>query len=38
VLAVGGFLGIADKLIVLPYLQLKTVDRKIVMPGRPRTP
>jgi sporulation protein YlmC with PRC-barrel domain len=33
VLAVGGFLGIGDKLVVLPYQQLKTMDRKIVMPG-----
>jgi len=33
VLAVGGFLGIGDKLVVLPYEQLKTLDRKIVMPG-----
>jgi hypothetical protein len=30
-LAVGGFLGIGDKLVVLPYAQLKTMDRKIVM-------
>ena len=33
VLAVGGFLGIGDKLVVLPYQQLKTMDRKIMMPG-----
>ena len=33
VLAVGGFLGIGDKLVVLPYAQLKTMDRKIVMSG-----
>jgi sporulation protein YlmC with PRC-barrel domain len=33
VLAVGGFLGIGDKLVVLPYEQMKTMDRKIVMPG-----
>lgn len=33
VLSVGGFLGIGDKLVVLPYAQLKTMDRKIVMPG-----
>lgn len=33
VLAVGGFLGIGDKLVVLPYDQLKTMDRKIVLPG-----
>lgn len=33
VLSVGGFLGIATKLVVLPYQQRKTMDRKIVMPG-----
>lgn len=33
VLSVGGFLGIGEKLVVLPYEQLKTMDRKIVMPG-----
>jgi hypothetical protein len=33
VLSVGGFLGIGKKLVVLPYQQLKTMDRKIVMPG-----
>ena len=33
VLSVGGFLGIGEKLVVLPYDQLKTMDRKIVMPG-----
>jgi sporulation protein YlmC with PRC-barrel domain len=33
VLSVGGFLGIGDKLVVLPYEQLKAMDRKIVMPG-----
>lgn len=33
VLAVGGFLGIGDRLVVLPYEQLKAMDRKIVMPG-----
>jgi len=33
VLAVGGFLGIGDKLVVLPYEQLKTMDHKIVLPG-----
>ena len=36
VLAVGGFLGIGDKLVVLPYEQMKTMDRKIVMPGATR--
>ncbi|SEO93509.1 PRC-barrel domain-containing protein [Rhodospirillales bacterium URHD0017] len=33
VLSVGGFLGIGDKLVVLPYEQLKTMDNKILMPG-----
>ena len=33
VLSVGGFLGMGSKLVVLPYQQLKTMDRKIVMPG-----
>lgn len=33
VLSVGGFLGMGTKLVVLPYQQLKTMDRKIVMPG-----
>ncbi len=33
VLSVGGFLGIGDKLVVLPYEQLKTMDRKIMLPG-----
>jgi hypothetical protein len=33
VLSVGGFLGIGDKLVVLPYEQLKTMDGKILMPG-----
>ena len=33
VLAVGGFLGIGDKLIVMPYEQLRTMDNKILLPG-----
>lgn len=33
VLSVGGFLGMGSKLVVLPYQQLKTMDRKIVIPG-----
>ena len=33
VLSVGGFLGIGDKLVILPYEQLTTMDRKIVMQG-----
>ena len=33
VLSVGGFLGMGNKLVVLPYEQLKTTDGKIVLPG-----
>ena len=33
VLSVGGFLGMGNKLIVLPYEQLKTTGSKIVLPG-----
>ena len=33
VLSVGGFLGMGNKLVVLPYEQLKTIENKIVMPG-----
>jgi len=33
VLSVGGFLGIGDKLVVLPYEQLRTSGKKIVLPG-----
>ena len=33
VLSVGGFLGMGTKLVILPYQQLKTMDRKIVLPG-----
>lgn len=33
VLSVGGFLGIGDKLIALPYEQMKTDGKKIVLPG-----
>ena len=33
VLSVGGFLGMGDKLVVLPYEQLKTMEGKILMPG-----
>ncbi len=36
VLSVGGFSGMGSKLVVLPYQQLKTMDRKIVMPGASR--
>ncbi|MBP6769521.1 MAG: PRC-barrel domain-containing protein [Reyranella sp.] len=33
VLSVGGFLGLGDKLIVLPYEQLRTNGKKMVLPG-----
>ena len=33
VLSVGGFLGMGNKLVVLPYQQLKAMDNKLVMPG-----
>jgi sporulation protein YlmC with PRC-barrel domain len=33
VLAVGGFLGMGDKLVVLPYEQLKATEGKIILPG-----
>jgi PRC-barrel domain protein len=33
VLSVGGFLGMGDKLVVLPYQQLKTAEGRIVLPG-----
>jgi len=33
VLSVGGFLGMGNKLVVLPYEQLKTSEGKIVLPG-----
>jgi sporulation protein YlmC with PRC-barrel domain len=33
VLSVGGFVGMGNKLIVLPYEQLKTTGSKIVLPG-----
>ena len=33
VLAVGGFLGMGNKLVVLPYEQLKTTGDKILLPG-----
>jgi hypothetical protein len=33
VLSVGGFLGIGNKLVVLPYEQLKAADNRIVLPG-----
>lgn len=33
VLTVGGFLGMGDKLVVLPYEQLRTNGKHIVLPG-----
>ena len=33
VLAVGGFLGLGDKLVVVPYSNLKFADNKIILPG-----
>lgn len=33
VLSVGGFLGIGDKLVALPYEQMRTDGKKIVLPG-----
>ncbi len=33
VLSVGGFLGVGDKLVALPYEQMRTDGKKIVLPG-----
>lgn len=33
VLSVGGFLGVGDKLVALPYEQMRTNGKKIVLPG-----
>jgi sporulation protein YlmC with PRC-barrel domain len=33
VLSVGGFLGVGDKLVVLPYEQMRTDGKKLVLPG-----
>jgi sporulation protein YlmC with PRC-barrel domain len=33
VLAVGGFLGMGDKLVVLPYEQLKAAEGKLILAG-----
>ncbi len=33
VLSVGGFLGMGDKLIALPYEQMKADGKKIMLPG-----
>jgi hypothetical protein len=33
VLSVGGFLGMGNKLVALPYEQLRTTEGKIVLPG-----
>ena len=31
--SVGGFLGVGDKLVVLPYEQMRTDGKKIMLPG-----
>lgn len=33
VLSVGGFLGVGSKLVLVPYSQLKIVDKKLTLPG-----
>lgn len=33
VLSVGGFLGVGNKLVVLPYEAIRKTDEKLVMPG-----
>jgi len=33
VLSVGGFLGVGDRLVVLPYEQLRTDGKNMVLPG-----
>lgn len=33
VLSVGGFLGVGNKLVVLPYEAIRKTDDKLVMPG-----
>jgi hypothetical protein len=33
IMSVGGFLGVGDKLVVLPYEALKTNGSKLTMPG-----
>ena len=33
VISVGGFLGMGDKLVALPYEQMRTDGKKIVLPG-----
>ena len=33
VLSVGGFLGVGDRLIALPYEQMRTDGKKIMLPG-----
>jgi len=33
VISVGGFLGLGDKLVALPYEQMRTDGKKIVLPG-----
>ncbi len=38
VLSVGGFLGVGDKLVALPYEQMRTMARRSSCPAPPRTP
>jgi len=33
VLSVGGFLGLGSRLVVVPYANLKVVDKKLMLPG-----
>ena len=33
VLSVGGFLGVGNKLVALPYEAIRKIDEKLVMPG-----
>jgi hypothetical protein len=33
VLSVGGFLGMGSRLVVVPYANLRVVDKKLVLPG-----
>jgi PRC-barrel domain len=33
VLSVGGFLGLGTKYVVVPFMALKVVDKKMVLPG-----
>ena len=33
VLSVGGFLGVGNKLVALPYEAIRKTDEKLIMPG-----